>query len=141
MATTTAATHGNHPSRPARGQPRRDSPDCGTHERQIAAHHGCISLAGFLLAWNLAGLLRDSAAASVNTERQPALDFGRWRRQHPWQMQRQPLEEVAISAESGAVSALGRECKMAASNNFHKSPHRFVRIFLVIVIHEQPVVF
>ena len=58
-----------------------------------------------------------------------------------WQMQRQPFEEVAISPEPGAVSALGRERKMLASNNFRKPPHRFVRIHLAIVIHEQPVVY
>jgi hypothetical protein len=58
-----------------------------------------------------------------------------------WQMQRQPFEEVAISPEPGAVSALGRERKMLASNNFRKPPHRFIRIHLAIVIHEQPVVY
>jgi hypothetical protein len=30
---------------------------------------------------------------------------------------------------------------MLASNNFRKPPHRFVRIHLAIVIHEQPVVY
>ncbi len=58
-----------------------------------------------------------------------------------WQMQREPFEEVAISPEPGAVSALGCECKMLASNNFRKPPHRFVGIHLAIVIHEQPVVY
>jgi hypothetical protein len=57
-----------------------------------------------------------------------------------WQMQRHLFEEVAISPEPGAVSALGRECKMLASINFRKSAQRFVRIHLAIVIHEQPVV-
>ena len=58
------------------------------------------------------------------------------------QMQRQPFAEVAISPEPSAVSALGRECKMLASNNFRRSPHRrFIRIDLVIVIYEQPVVY
>jgi len=58
-----------------------------------------------------------------------------------WQMQRQPFEEVAISPEPGAVSALGRERKMLASNNFRKPSHRFIRIHLAIVIYEQPIVF
>ena len=58
-----------------------------------------------------------------------------------WQMQGQPFGEVAISPERGPVSALGRECKILASNNFGKSAQRFVRIHLAIVIHEQPVVY
>ncbi len=58
-----------------------------------------------------------------------------------WQMLRQPFEEVAISPESGAVIALCRQRKMLVSNNFRKSPHRFVAIHLAIVIHEQPVVY
>jgi hypothetical protein len=58
-----------------------------------------------------------------------------------WQLQGQPFEEVAISPEPGAVSALGRERKVLASNNFRKPPHRFIRIHLAIVIHEQPVVY
>jgi len=58
-----------------------------------------------------------------------------------WQMQRQPFEEVAISPEASAANALGRERKILASNNFRKSPHRFVRIHSAIVIHEQPVVY
>jgi len=58
-----------------------------------------------------------------------------------WQMQRQPFEEVAISPEPGTVGPLCRERKMLASNNFRKPPHRFVRIHLAIVIHEQPVVY
>jgi hypothetical protein len=56
-------------------------------------------------------------------------------------MQGQPFEEVAISPESGAVSALGRERKALASNNFRMPPHRFFGIHLAIVIHEQPVVY
>ena len=58
-----------------------------------------------------------------------------------WHAQRQPFEEVAISPEPGAASALGREFKMLASNNFRKSPHRFVRIQLAVLIHEQAVVY
>jgi hypothetical protein len=58
-----------------------------------------------------------------------------------WQMQGQPFEEVAISPEPGAVSALGRERKMLASNSFRKPPHRFIRIHLANVIYEQPVVY
>ena len=58
-----------------------------------------------------------------------------------WPMQRQPYEALAISPEPGAVSALGRERKMLASNNFRKPSHRFIRIHLAIVIYEQPIVF
>ena len=58
-----------------------------------------------------------------------------------WHTQRQPFEEVAISPEPGAASALGRECKMLASNNCRKAPHRFVSIHLADVIHEQPAVY
>jgi hypothetical protein len=58
-----------------------------------------------------------------------------------WQMQREPFDEVAISPEPGAVSALGRERKVFLLNNFRKSPHRFFGIRLAIVIHEQPVVY
>jgi hypothetical protein len=58
-----------------------------------------------------------------------------------WQMQGQPFEEVAISPEPSAVSALGGERKMLASNNFRKPPHRFIRIHLANVIYEQPVVY
>ena len=58
-----------------------------------------------------------------------------------WQMQGPPFEKVAISPEAGAVSALGRERKMLASNSLGKSPHRFGRFHLAIVIHEQPVVY
>ena len=58
-----------------------------------------------------------------------------------WQMQREAFEEVAISVEPIAVSALGRECKILASNNVPKSPHRFIRVHLAILIHEQPVVY
>jgi hypothetical protein len=58
-----------------------------------------------------------------------------------WQLQRQAFDEVAISPKPDAVSALGRECKVFASNNFRKSPHRFVGVHLAIVIHEQPVVY
>jgi hypothetical protein len=56
-------------------------------------------------------------------------------------MNRKPFEVVAISPEAGAVSALGRERKMFASNNFRKPPHRFFGIHLAIVIHDQPVVY
>lgn len=55
-------------------------------------------------------------------------------------MKRKPFEVVAISPEPRAVSALHRKCKVSASNNVRKSPHRFVRIDLGILIHEQPVV-
>jgi hypothetical protein len=58
-----------------------------------------------------------------------------------WHTQRQPFEEVAISPEPGAASALGRERKMLASNNLGKSPHRFGSVHLAVVIHEQPVVY
>jgi len=58
-----------------------------------------------------------------------------------WQMQRQPVEEVAISPEPGTVGLLCRECKMFASNNFRKLLHWFVSIHFAIVIHEQPVVY
>ena len=58
-----------------------------------------------------------------------------------WQMQRQSFKEVAISPVPGSASALGRECEMLASNNFRKSPRRFVRIHLAIVIHQQPVIY
>jgi len=58
-----------------------------------------------------------------------------------WHTQRQPFEEVAISPEPGAASALGCECKMLASNNFRKPPHRFIRFLLAIVTYEQPVVY
>ena len=58
-----------------------------------------------------------------------------------WHTQRQPFEKVAISPEPGAASALGRECKMLASNNFRKPLHCCVRIHLAVVIHEQPVVY
>jgi len=58
-----------------------------------------------------------------------------------WQMQRQPFEEVEISPEPGAASALARECKMLVYNNFRRSPYRFIRIHLPIAIHEQPVVY
>jgi hypothetical protein len=58
-----------------------------------------------------------------------------------WQMQRQPFEEVAISPQPDTVSALGRERKVFALNNFRKSPHRFVGIHLANVIHEQLVVY
>jgi len=57
-----------------------------------------------------------------------------------WHTQRQPFEEVAISPDPSAARALRRERKMLASNNFRKPPHRFVRVHLAIVIHEQPVV-
>ena len=57
-----------------------------------------------------------------------------------WQIQRQPFEEVAIPPEPGALSALGRERKVLASNHFRKPPHRFIPIHLAIAIHEQPVV-
>ncbi|MGD1083572.1 MAG: hypothetical protein ABSA47_02335 [Verrucomicrobiota bacterium] len=57
-----------------------------------------------------------------------------------WQIQRQPFEEVAISPDPGALSALGRERKVFVSNNFRKPPHRFFGVHLAIVIHEQPVV-
>jgi hypothetical protein len=58
-----------------------------------------------------------------------------------WQMQRQRFEEVAISPEPGEVNALCRECKMFVSNNFHTSPQCFVRIYLAILIHQQPAVY
>jgi hypothetical protein len=58
-----------------------------------------------------------------------------------WHTQRQPFQEVVISPESGAVIVLCRERKAFASNNFRKSPHRFVRILMAIVIHEQPAVY
>ena len=57
-----------------------------------------------------------------------------------WQMQRQPFEAVAMPPEPGAVIALCRECKLFVSNNFRKSPHCFVRIYLAILTHEQPAV-
>jgi hypothetical protein len=57
-----------------------------------------------------------------------------------WQMQGQPFEKVAISPEGCAVSQLGGERKMFASNNFRKSPHRFIRFHSAIVINEQTVV-
>jgi len=58
-----------------------------------------------------------------------------------WHTQRQPFEEVAIPPEPSAASALGRERKMLAVNNFRNSPHRFVRIQLAVLIHEQAVVY
>jgi hypothetical protein len=58
-----------------------------------------------------------------------------------WQMQWQPCEEAAISPQSGAVSALGSERKMVASDNFRKPPQCFIRIHFAIAIHEQPVVY
>jgi hypothetical protein len=58
-----------------------------------------------------------------------------------WQMQRQPFEEVAISPEPGRVGPLCRERKILAANNFRKSPHRLIRIYLAIAIFEQPVVY
>ena len=85
----------------------------------------------------ISGLTRVLAATSLlGEDGQKPFQF-----MFTWQMQRQPFEEVAISPEPGAVSALGRERKMFASNNFRKPPHRFVRIHLAIVIHEQPVVY
>ena len=51
-----------------------------------------------------------------------------------WQMQRQAFEEVVISPEPGAVGALRGERKMFVSNSFRKSPPRFIRIHLAIVI-------
>jgi hypothetical protein len=57
------------------------------------------------------------------------------------QVQRQPFDEAAISPEPGAVIALRCECKVFASNNFRKPLHCFVRIFLAVLIHEQPVVY
>jgi hypothetical protein len=58
-----------------------------------------------------------------------------------WQLQRQPLKEVAISPEPGTVGALGCERKVFASNNFRKPPHCFIGIHLTIVIYEQLVVY
>jgi len=58
-----------------------------------------------------------------------------------WQMQRQPIEEVAISPEPAAATAPGRKRKMLASNNFRKPPHRFIRTHLPNEIYEQLVVF
>jgi hypothetical protein len=57
------------------------------------------------------------------------------------QIQWQPFEEVAILPESSALIVFCRECKLFASNNFRKPPHRFVRIHSEIVIHEQPVAY
>jgi len=45
-------------------------------------------------------------------------------------MKREPFEFVAISTEPGAVTALCRERKMFALNNFRKFPHDFVHILL-----------
>ena len=51
-----------------------------------------------------------------------------------WQMQRQPFEEAALSPERRGASALGRERKILASNNFRKAPHWFGSVHLDIVI-------
>lgn len=58
-----------------------------------------------------------------------------------WQMQGQPLEEVAISPEPRVASALGRERKVFASKNSRKPPHRFIRVHLAVVMLEQTVLY
>jgi hypothetical protein len=55
-------------------------------------------------------------------------------------MKGEALGVVGLSPEPGAVNTFGRACKMSASNNFRKSPHRFIRFHLAILKHEQPVV-
>jgi hypothetical protein len=56
-------------------------------------------------------------------------------------MKREPIGVVAISREPGAITALRQERKMFEWNKIRKPPHRFVRIHLAIVIHEQAVVY
>ena len=58
-----------------------------------------------------------------------------------WQLQRKPIEEIAIWPEPGAVIGLDLGGKVLASNNFGKPLHLFVPIHLATLIHEQPFVF
>jgi hypothetical protein len=54
--------------------------------------------------------------------------------------QQLPFEEVAVSEESGAISALRWVRNLFASNKFRKSPQRFARTHFAILLCEQPVV-
>jgi hypothetical protein len=56
-------------------------------------------------------------------------------------MKREPFEVVATSGEPSAASALGRECKMLALNNFRNPSQWFICIHFAISTHEQPVVY
>jgi hypothetical protein len=86
--------------------------------------------------------LRVSARAfSFQDKRLKGLTLQAGGEHHRRQMKRELIGVVAIPAESGTVTALRRERKMLASNDFRMSEHPIVGIYMCVFVHEPLAVY